>query len=109
MVPSNAEAEKVLVDEHVATSPVTPFPVRVKLPETVAMIVEGPPSRLSTLMSTGERAGVDDIDRSQGSQRRIELPDSNRLRPVALPWWDRSPILARIAGSVLMVLSVVNW
>src|SRR3954452_5507071 len=50
MVPSNAEAGKLLFADALETRPGMPVPDSVSVPDTVGTMVDEPPSRLSTLI-----------------------------------------------------------
>ena len=98
---------KVLLVELLVTTAENPWPVSISVPESVAVIVDGAPSRLSTLIWL---ATVPALMMSTESSVPRDGSNCGTLRLVvqSVGVLDTLAVLVRVAGAVLIVLSVAN-
>src|SRR5207244_6778795 len=82
IAPSKALALKVLLVELLVTTAENPWPVSISVPESVAVIVDGAPSRLSTLIWL---ATVPALMMSTESSGPSDGSNCGTCRPLARP------------------------
>src|SRR5262245_46512241 len=104
-MPSNAVALKVLLVELVATRPDSPGPVSVKVPESVAVMIDDALSRLSTLMSL-----INEPALSISTEVNVPSEGSNwstvKVCVQSVGAAETDAVRVNVVGAVLIVLSV---